>query len=69
VIRRRVARLIESVEKAKELSDIPGLKKLHGETQSFRARVGEYRVGFLVEGGIVRFVRCLHRKEIYRYFP
>jgi mRNA-degrading endonuclease RelE of RelBE toxin-antitoxin system len=31
--------------------------------------VGDYRVGFVFEHGAVTFVRCLDRKEIYRYFP
>jgi mRNA-degrading endonuclease RelE of RelBE toxin-antitoxin system len=34
-----------------------------------RIRLGEYRLGFVFESGAVTFVRCLHRKEIYRYFP
>ena len=31
--------------------------------------VGDYRVGLVFEHGDVTFVRCLDRKEIYRYFP
>jgi hypothetical protein len=26
-------------------------------------------IGLAVEGEVVEFVRCLHRREIYRYFP
>jgi mRNA-degrading endonuclease RelE of RelBE toxin-antitoxin system len=31
--------------------------------------MGDYRLGFVFEQGVVTFVRCLQRKEIYRYFP
>jgi mRNA interferase RelE/StbE len=35
----------------------------------FRLRVGSYRLGLFVEGDQVELVRCLHRREIYRFFP
>ncbi|WP_333425936.1 hypothetical protein [Microcoleus sp. F4-D5] len=31
--------------------------------------MGDYRIGIKVNDGVVYFVRILHRKEIYRYFP
>jgi mRNA-degrading endonuclease RelE of RelBE toxin-antitoxin system len=31
--------------------------------------VGNYRLGLIIEAETVIFVRVLHRKEIYRYFP
>jgi len=46
------------------------LKKLtEGRGEYYRLRVGGYRVGLEVEGEAVVFVRYLHRREIYRYFP
>jgi mRNA interferase RelE/StbE len=49
---------------------IHNLKKLRAASGSYyRIRIGEYRIGLIFSGGIVTFVRCLHRKEIYRYFP
>ena len=65
----QVAELIETVEQAADLSAIPKLKKLHSARLCYRVRLGEYRVGIVVQEGVVYFVRCLHRKEIYRYFP
>jgi mRNA-degrading endonuclease RelE of RelBE toxin-antitoxin system len=40
-----------------------------GSPGFFRIRIGEYRLGMLVEGEAVEIVRFLHRREIYRYFP
>lgn len=65
----RVAELIQTVEQAADLSAIPNLKRLRAAGGYYRVRLGEYRVGLTVRGGVVCFVRCLHRKEIYRYFP
>ncbi len=65
----RIRSLIAEVESAESLREIPNLKKLRGGGAYYRARLGDYRVGFAVEGDTVFFVRVLHRREVYRYFP
>ena len=67
--RRRIKRVIEQVEAARTFQQIPNLKRLDAKGKYYRIRVGDYRVGFVFEDGAVTFVRCLDRKEIYRYFP
>ncbi|MGA1264796.1 MAG: type II toxin-antitoxin system RelE family toxin, partial [Prochlorothrix sp.] len=53
----------------------PNLLKLKGYDTYYRIRVGDYRIGLEVlhqsdSGNLeIVFVRVLHRKEIYRYFP
>jgi ribosomal-protein-alanine N-acetyltransferase len=42
---------------------------LRGSSDFYRIRVGDYRIGVAVEGDEVEFVRCLHRRDIYGYFP
>lgn len=66
---RRIKKAIEQVEAAKTFQQIPNLKRLEASGKYYRLRVGDYRIGFVFESGRVTFVRCLHRKEIYRYFP
>jgi mRNA interferase RelE/StbE len=66
---RRIRRVIEQVEAARTFQQIPNLKRLEARGKYYRIRVGDYRVGFVFEQGAVTFVRCLNRKEIYRYFP
>lgn len=68
-LRARVKELIEVVEQAQGLQEIEGLRKLRGDAGYYRIRMGEYRLGLLIEGDTVTFVRFLHRKDIYRYFP
>jgi mRNA interferase RelE/StbE len=67
----RLEEFIEAVETADSLSQIPNLKKLKGKKNKFhyRSRIDDYRVGLVVKQDVVTFVRFLHRKEIYRYFP
>jgi mRNA interferase RelE/StbE len=66
---RRIQKMIEQVEAARTFQEIPNLKRLEAKGKYFRIRLGDYRVGFVFEQGAVTFVRCLHRREIYRYFP
>ena len=68
-LRHRIEELIELVEQAPNPATIPNLKKLRYSGDYYRVRVGEYRVGLILDGGVLTFVRCLHRKDIYRYFP
>ena len=51
------------------LSEISNLKKLKGEYNAYRIRVGDYRIGFFYQDDTITFVRVLHRREFYRYFP
>jgi len=65
----RVKTLIAKVESADSLLEIPNLKRLRGFGAYYRVRLGDYRVGLAVEEDVVVFVRVLHRREVYRYFP
>ena len=65
----RIRSLIAQVECAESLKEIPNLQKLRGGGAYYRARLGDYRVGLAAEGDAVFFVRVLHRREVYRYFP
>jgi mRNA interferase RelE/StbE len=66
---RRIREVIDNVEQISKPTDISNLKKLKGEGQYYRIRIGEHRVGLKIEADTVTFVRVLNRKEIYRYFP
>ena len=64
-IRGRIARRIDS------LADNPfpsGIKKIEGEDELYRLRVGDYRVLYQVQGRalLVLIVRIGHRREVYR---
>jgi mRNA interferase RelE/StbE len=66
---RRIRKIIEQVEAARTFQQIPNLKRLEAAGKYYRIRLGDYRVGLVFAEGTATFVRCLHRREIYRYFP
>jgi mRNA interferase RelE/StbE len=68
-VRARVARAIEAVEAADGLADLVQFKWLSGYPGFGRIRAGDWRLGVTVSGDLVTFVLCLHRREVYRYFP
>ncbi len=57
------------METAATPGEIGDLKKLSGSDDAYRIRVGEYRVGVVIEGDAVEFVRFLPRRDLYRFFP
>jgi mRNA interferase RelE/StbE len=68
-LRGRIRTLIEDVERASSLGEVANLKKLRSGGAYYRIRIGDYRVGVALEEDVAVFVRMLHRREIYRYFP
>jgi mRNA interferase RelE/StbE len=65
----QLADIIEKIQQAEQLTQIPNLKKMKGYRNAYRIRLGEYRIGFLFENNTVKLSRVMNRKEIYRYFP
>ncbi|NKQ37265.1 MAG: type II toxin-antitoxin system RelE/ParE family toxin [Chloroflexi bacterium] len=68
-LKTRVQEVLVQLEGADSLSEIANLKKLRGTNNSFRIRVGNYRLGGRILEDRIVLVRFLHRKDIYRYFP
>ena len=66
---KQVRNVIENVEQARFATDLTGLRQLKAEGRYYRMRVGDFRIGVSIEGDVVTFVRVLHRREIYRFFP
>ena len=65
----RIQEIILGIESADNITSIKNLRKLKTESSYYRIRVGNYRLGLIIEDETVTFVRLLHRREIYRYFP
>jgi mRNA interferase RelE/StbE len=65
----KIAHAIESVIAVNSLNDIKNIKKLKGSSQHYRIKIGDYRLGFALIDEAIIFERCLHRKDIYKYFP
>jgi mRNA interferase RelE/StbE len=65
----KIQAVIEAAEVSVNLGDINNLKKLKADGDYYRIRVGDYRIGLVLDETGIVFVRVLHRKEMYRYFP
>lgn len=64
-----IKEIIADVKQATTIRDIANLKNLKGYETYYRIRFGRYRIGLEITNDTVIFVRCLHRKDMYRYFP
>ena len=60
-------RVLQAIEKLAENPRPVGCKKLQGEKDAFRIRVGVYRVVYEIEDKklVVLIVRVRHRKDAY----
>jgi mRNA interferase RelE/StbE len=68
-VKNQIKEVIEIAEQAQSLRDITNIKKLRGGDRYYRIRLGDYRIGLILEDDTLIFVRFLHRKDLYRYFP
>lgn len=68
-LRLRVDNVIAQVKNAQGVDQIPNILQMTGQSNFYRIRVGDYRVGVKIIGDEVEFTRFLHRREIYRSFP
>ena len=66
---RRIEQTVLEVKAAKSLREIRNVKKMEDESNAFRIRIGDYRIGFYLAKGCVLFARVANRRDIYRIFP
>ncbi|HEY9124617.1 MAG TPA: type II toxin-antitoxin system RelE/ParE family toxin [Bacteroidales bacterium] len=69
ILLNKIADCIEIAQKSEDISSIKNIKKLKGSNSFYRIRIGDYRLGIIWENNSILFIRCLHRKDIYKYFP
>jgi mRNA interferase RelE/StbE len=67
---RKLRTIISTIENAVSIREIPHIKKIEGYESYYRIKIDDHRLGMeLISNREVVFVRFLHRKDIYRYFP
>ena len=64
----RIPSIIESIEGLGENPRPHGCRKLIGSDFSYRIRIGDYRVVYVIDDGVqvVEIGRVRHRKDVYR---
>lgn len=68
-LKAKLADLIDAIIDIERFDNIRNIKKLKGDSKSFRIKLGDYRIGLEYEDNSIKLIRFLHRKEIYKYFP
>lgn len=61
--------IFSELGKYENIQSAQKIQKLANYRTYYKARFGDYRVGFSYNNEILIVERVLHRKEIYRYFP
>jgi mRNA interferase RelE/StbE len=64
-----VSAALDKMKIAARLEEAGDITKLKGSKNAFRARVGDYRIGFYLEKDTIILGRFANRREIYRLFP
>ena len=64
-----VSTAIDRMKAASRLEEFGDVIKMKGSKNAFRLRVGDYRIGFYLEGDVVTLGRFANRKDIYKLFP
>lgn len=68
-IKAKAIHILNLAHTSASIQDIPHVAKMNGHPNAFRIRLGSYRIGFFREKDTLVFVRFLHRREIYKFFP
>lgn len=68
-IKKSLQKVIEQIHIAEKPSEIIHLEKLRSRKSYYKIRIGDYRIGLELREDTFIFVRFLHRRDIYRYFP
>lgn len=60
---------LDTMKAATRLEELGDVIKIKGAKNAFRMRVGNYRIGFYLDGDTITLGRFADRKDIYRLFP
>jgi len=65
----KIKEVILECKAVQTLNEVTNIKKMQGYQTFYRLKIGDYRVGIEIINDELIFVRFLHRKDIYKFFP
>ena len=65
----KIKEVILECKAVQTLNEVKNIKKMQGYQTFYCLKIGDYRVGIEIINDELIFVRFLHRKDIYRFFP
>ncbi|MDX1921373.1 MAG: type II toxin-antitoxin system RelE/ParE family toxin [Candidatus Caenarcaniphilales bacterium] len=66
---KRLNSVLDLLEESFSLERIPNLKAMKGNSEFYRIRIGDFRLGFQLVGETVRLLAFGKRGDFYRSFP
>jgi mRNA interferase RelE/StbE len=64
-----LSKIKEVILECKAVQTLNEVKNMQGYQTFYRLKIGDYRVGIEIINDELIFVRFLHRKDIYKFFP
>ena len=61
--------VIVILKNAESLNLVSNIKKIKGHPESYRIRIGKYRLGFYFDGEVIELARFAKREDNYKLFP
>jgi mRNA interferase RelE/StbE len=68
-LKEEIEQVINYIKVAQTPKGIPELKKLRGYKKFYRIKIGDYRIGVTIDNNMVTLATCMHRRDIYKFFP
>jgi len=65
----KIEEVIKEVKQAQKLSEVSNVKKLKGEANHYRIRVGNHRIGIKFDGSIISLLEFCIGKKFIDTFP
>ena len=67
--KKQIEKLLLTIKNVDNINEIKNLKKLKRSKNSYRIKLNNYRLTFKYFDNTIHFYYCLHRKDIYKFFP
>lgn len=68
-LRVELREIVKESRDASAPSELRDIKSLSEKPFYYRIKIHDYRVSVKIKEATITFIRFLHRKDIYRYFP
>ncbi len=65
----KIKNIIIQMQKSSDITNLRHIKKMIGTNKYYRIRIGDYRIGFRLNGDTVILLKVLARKDFYKSFP
>jgi len=69
ILKSKLFDVVSALKLAEKLTEIKNVKPMSGHSDTYRIRIGDYRLGIYYSEDTVTIARFLKREDIYKLFP